>query len=88
MGEGGRQGRAQRGQRAGGGPGGGHRGGWAGPAAPLTALCTPSSLQEVPGGPPSRAGTPVGGGAPRSLGPARQHLAEDSASTVKTSSRL
>lgn len=43
------------------------------------------SLQEVPVRPAGGARPPVGGGAPGSLGPARQHLAEGPASAAETS---
>lgn len=43
------------------------------------------SLQEVLVGPSGGARTPVGGGTPRSLGPAGQHLAEGSPAAVTTS---
>lgn len=45
------------------------------------------SLQEVPVGPSGGAGATVGGGGPRRLGPARQHLVEGSTAAVKTSRR-
>ncbi|KAM7048491.1 uncharacterized protein WM277_009234 isoform 2-T2 [Molossus nigricans] len=74
------------------GPGHGHAAGllWnipgrGGPGGQLADFsCHVPSLQEVPAGPPGAARAPVGGGAPWSLGPAGQHLAEASTATGQT----